>query len=162
MLIDDEGESITTNTYVYYTVTIDRDGKMGCITYSYWSNRGSGKNGDEPFQYQVENVSLANTPADFQTLTTAAYEFKNNPKTRQKSFIQHLADQNKASNSKVKIITTATGLLGQGIKYIPAVSKIGQALIYVSKGISLSVSYINSEDPTRINIRISKYESPND
>ncbi len=158
---DEKGDYKVNVTYVYYTVTIDRDGKAGNVFFSYWSQSGGGKSGKDEFSYREEKLPLSGCPRNFQVLFNAAMEFKNNPKTRQKSFLQHVADQNKNNNSTIKDVTKASGLLGTALKYFPATSSVGAIIFYASKGAALSTT-LNSEDPTKIKIYLTEFIKPDE
>jgi hypothetical protein len=138
-------------TYIHYTATINRYGQATNVTMNYWSNTNG-----EIFTTNAE-IKPDQAPEDFKTLFNAAYSFKNNPSTRQKSFIQHIADNNKETNSTVGGVTTIVGAIGSAIQYIPGASKVaGKIVAGLATLARVTTNAINSEDPTKITIYLSQ------
>lgn len=145
------GFEITETTHF---ATIDRFGVASDIRMSYSQNING-----EIFETSHDNVPLTSSPGDFQTLFNAAMEFKNNPRTYQKSFIQHVADNNASLNKDIRGVTSFASGVATAISYLPGgkgPAKIIGAMTYMT---NLGLEAFNSEDPTKLSVNLHRYSS---
>jgi RHS repeat-associated protein len=143
-----DGTSGNNTVNVHYWAMINREGSASKVNMSYEflsSTSGSFR--------LTALLEVNQAPRDFQELFNAAYNFKNNPPTRQKSFIQEIADRNKLTNSGVDGITKGVGAISGVLQYIPGVGpQAGKILAGAATLTRLAVHATNSEDPTKITI----------